>query len=88
MRERLGINKRSVLAADQRAFDRGARYEDVTGNLRRFLDEKMILHGSKSIYRIYAEWLYVFSDSGFLITIVPLYDKMRKCIRCKSKAQK
>ena len=81
MRERLGINKGSVEKAAQRAFDRGARYEDTTGNLRHFLDEEMILHGSRSIYRVYGEWLYVFSGDGFLVTIVPLFDGMRKCVR-------
>ena len=83
MRERLGINKRSVLAAAQRAFDRGAAYQDTSGKLRHFLDEKIICYGNKSIYRIYGEWLYVFSSNGFLVTIVPLFSDMIKCVKFK-----
>ena len=81
MRERLGINKGSVGKAAQSAFDRGAKYEDTTGKLRHFLDEKIICYGNKSIYRIYGEWLYVFSGDGFLVTIVPLYSDMIKCVK-------
>lgn len=84
MRERLGINKRSVLAAAQRAFDRGAAYQDTSGKLRHFLDDKIICYGSQSVYRIYSEFLYVFSVDGFLITIVPLYCQMTKCVKSKS----
>lgn len=85
MRERLGINKASVLAAAQRAFDRGSSYQDTKGKLRHFLDEKIICYGSQSIYRIYSEFLYVFSDDCFLITIVPLYCQMTKCVKRKGK---
>ena len=81
MRERLGINKRSVQGAAQRAYERGARYDQTTGKLRHFLDEKMISYGAGSVYRIYSEWLYVFSPDGFLITIVPLYSDMKKCVK-------
>lgn len=81
LRERLHLNKKSIQRVAENAFDRGARYCETTGAMRRVLDRQTERYGEDREWRVYGEWLYSFSTHGVLITVLPVGKTMKKGVK-------
>ena len=70
IRERIGVGKSEtkVNRAAQKAYERGTKYSEVKGTLRRYLDRMYERHGDGENIRLYAGNLWVFEGTR-LITV-------------------
>ena len=85
MKERLGANKRSCLRIARNAYERGARYVDTNGAMRRYLDKQIDKAGRGDYdWRVYGEHLYVFAPCGALVTVIELGKTMKKGVKKRS----
>lgn len=70
LRQRAGLNKKSLDYMTQRAYDLGLRRRETTGRLRRYMDALKYGRGNTTI-RLYANFVWVFGDEA-LITVYPI----------------
>ena len=71
IRERVGVNKKSVQTVSDRALSRGLSHEDLTGKLKRYIDKLYFKSKTANNIKVFAEKVYLFRDT-VLITVVPL----------------
>jgi hypothetical protein len=76
MRERLGINKKSVVRIARKALEEGIPYNETKGQLRRFIDKQYFKTGIIQKRIAYNGYLYCFSFNDELITVLPLYHQL------------
>jgi hypothetical protein len=72
MRERMGINKRSVQKVAQKALEQGLSHSETKGQLRRYLDKQAIVFGWKCKWRISDNNIFAFTFDDILMTVLPL----------------
>ena len=72
LRERLGLNKKSMQRMVERAYDKGKDTEQFQGGMRQYLNniEKSHkqLHGSKAFIKVYGDFIFLFVNEN-LITV-------------------
>lgn len=68
MRERLGINKKSIERIAQRAFDEGIKHSETKGNLNKWVTSVYFKNESANNIRIYGNTLFIFDDNK-LVTV-------------------
>ena len=71
MRERLGLNKKSIERIAQRAFDNGIRHNQTKGNLRKYVTHVWEKNKNANNIRIYGDKVFVFCDE-LLVTVFHL----------------
>lgn len=71
IRQRLGINKKSVDKNAERALQFGLTHADVKGKLCRYLDGIYLQNRRPTNMRVYNHSVYLFRDAT-LITVIPL----------------
>lgn len=57
IRERQGLNKKSIERMAQKAFDKGIRHEQTRGNLNKWLTSKYFVNKQANNLRIYGNIL-------------------------------
>lgn len=97
IRERLGLNKKSIQRNAQTAWYKGMRREEAGSRLRKYLDgmffEEMRLSGGKNKLdlRVHGEYVYLFDrwqDNNWgLITLWKLPGNLRKLYNAQRKKQ-
>lgn len=78
IRERMGINKRAVRRAAQKALDEGAMHSECAGAMKKWLDKQAIAYDRKMKWRVYSGFVWAFTFDDALITIIPLGKTMLK----------
>jgi len=71
IRERVGVNKRSIQTVANRALAKGLGHEELTGKLKRYIDKLYFRSQTANNIKVYSEKVYIFRDS-VLITVVSL----------------
>lgn len=71
MRERMGLNKKSIERIAQRAYETGVRHCDCKGNLRKYISHVWENNKNANNIRIYSDKVFVFCDD-LLITVFHL----------------
>lgn len=79
IRERQGLNKKSIERMAQKAFDKGIRHEQTKGNLNKWLTSKYFVNQQANNLRIYGDYLYVF-DGNILVTVFRVPNNLLKNI--------
>lgn len=79
IRERQGLNKKSIERMAQKAFDKGIRHEQTKGNLNKWLTSKYFVNKQANNLRIYGDYLYVF-DGNTLVTVFRVPNNLLKNI--------
>jgi len=80
MRQRLGLNKKSVSKIADKALREGITHAETRGKLHKYLDRQVLEYDRKYKWRIFNGYLYCFSFEDVLITVFPLDYEMRKCV--------
>jgi hypothetical protein len=80
MRQRLGLNKKSVQRMAEKALEEGIAHSDSKGRLHKYLDWQALSCGNKCKWRIYGEYIYCFSMQDVLITVLPLNNYLKECL--------
>ena len=72
MRERLGLNKKSMQRMVQKVYNNGKRVDDFKGGMYKYLfnieKSHKSLHGEDSSIRMYGDFIYLFTGQS-LITV-------------------
>ena len=71
MKERLGMNKKSIEKHAKKAYADGLKHSETSGRLNKYIT---MLYFKKEIannIRIYHHYVYVFKE-GILLTVIPL----------------
>lgn len=68
MRERLGLNKKSIERIAQRAFDEGIRHSETKGRLNKWITSVYFKNESANNIRLYGNTLFIF-DGNKLVTV-------------------
>lgn len=85
MKQRLGANKKSLLRIARNAYERGARYCETTGAMRRYLDKQIAIdERSRYDWRVYQEHLFAFAPCGALVTVIEIGKTMKKGVKKRS----
>ena len=82
MRKRLGIGRDSCLRMAERIYEKGKKYSDTTGRLRRYIDFVRFKEGENKDFdvRVYGNYIYIYKEE-VLITVYEI-DKKLKRLAC------
>lgn len=76
MRERMGLNKKSLDEVCNKALSRGIKHGDTSGALRKYLDGIYMSHRHSNNTRIYNHKVFVFNGE-ILITVLNLPNRFK-----------
>lgn len=68
MRERLGLNKKSIERIAQKAFDYGVKHSDTKGNLNKWISKIWNNNKNADNIRIYGDMIYIFCENTLVTT--------------------
>ena len=89
LRERLGLQKKSMQRIVNKAYYHGKKLEDFNGGVYQYLynidRSHKQLHGNNSTIRVYGNFIYLFAGN-YLITVFQL--RQPKALTKKSKKEK
>lgn len=71
LKERCGLNKKSIQRMADKAFDEGIRHSDTKGNLKKWVDSLYFYSKSANNIRLYGDKAYIFAGH-MLVTIVQI----------------
>jgi hypothetical protein len=77
MGERMGIKRSASFRIAQRAWERGLKFEETSGQLLVLLNAIFMKYKTANNIRVYAQKVFVFSGET-LVTVLPLHQKFRK----------
>jgi len=77
IRERVGVNKKSIQTVSDRALNKGLEHKELTGKLKRYIDKLYFRSKTANNIKVYAEKIYLFRDKT-LITVVSLPTGLKK----------
>ena len=69
--QRLGIGKKASDRLAKEAFEKGLTRDDLTGLLRKYIDEIYLSYGTANNLRVYNQKIFIFCDNR-LVTVLPL----------------
>jgi len=77
IRERIGVNKKTIQAVSDRALIKGLSHSELTGKLKRYIDKLYFRSETANNIKVYAEKVYIFKGNT-LITVVGLPTGLKK----------
>lgn len=77
IRERIGVNKKSIQSVSDRALTKGLSHDGLTGKLKKYIDKLYFRSKTANNIKIYAEKVYIFKGNT-LITVVSLPTGLKK----------
>lgn len=88
-RERVGIPKKAVPRAVEKAMTEGLRYEDTEGGLRRYLEYLYAKGGgAANNMRVYGGHIYMFHDDILITTLTVPAKHMKQAARLAKRRRK
>ena len=79
LKERSGLNKRSMYRIAERAYNNGIGYEDTKGEVHRWLKTKCGINRKLNNVRIYGDKLFLFRGEC-LITVLQIPNSLKNKI--------
>lgn len=80
LRKTGGVSKKNSKKMANKAFYLGTTREQTKGRLRKWVDS-VYYNNTDSVLRLYTDKLFVFSDTGVLITIINIPQNLLKDLR-------
>lgn len=87
IRERIGVNKKSIQTVSDRALRKGLSHEELTGKLKRYIDKLYFRSQTANNIKVYAEKVYIFKENT-LITVVSLPTGLKRIANKLSQIKK
>ena len=100
LKERSGLNKKSVQKMAERAYEQGIKHSETKGNLRKYISGLTNEHRKKGTdIRVYGDKAFIFvqkqhwydpsMDYVILVTVLQIPSNLKKlCEQCQVKKQK
>ena len=79
MRERCGLNKKSIERMAQKAYDNGIKHNQTKGSLNKWVTSVYLRNENARELCIYGDYLYIFDD-GILVTVFRVPNNLLKNI--------
>lgn len=79
MRERSGLNNKSLSRIAYKAFEDGLKHSELRGSLKRWADGLYLSHCNANQMRLFGDKMYLFKNN-VLITIVQVPHKYIKIV--------
>ena len=80
LKERCGVTKKNAPKVARRAYTKGIKHSQTTGNLHRYLDTLYLSQRNGTNMRIYGDSVFVFREDT-LITVINLPNNLLKEIK-------
>lgn len=77
LKERCGLQKKSMQRMADRAFEHGYDYSQTTGAVRTWLDTRKLANGQETTFRLYGDICYVFGYNNTLITVLHIPTELK-----------
>lgn len=84
LRERNGINKKSVKRIAEKAYYQGLSHSETTGNLNKWISKLYFTHKKANAIRIYGDKAYLFGDIN-LITVLQIPNDLLHIVEANKK---
>ena len=82
LKERMGLNKKSINRVCILALERGYKHSDFTGSFGKYLDKLYLSHKNANNMRIYNNEVFIFNNET-LVTVIDIPQKYNKYIKNK-----
>lgn len=90
LKDRIGLNKKSLKRNAQKAFDYGYKHSDVKGQLRKYVDKIYLENRDRNTYfdniRIYGDKVYLFKEN-VLVTVMQIPANLTKNLKSMIKKE-
>ena len=77
MKERVGLNKKTIDNVAKRALEKGLAHKDLKGSLLKYINSLYLSHKKANNIKVFNNKVYLFRDT-LLITVIPLPFKYTK----------
>lgn len=77
MRERCGLNKKSIERIAQKAYNKGIKHESTKGRLHKWITGVYFKNTKANNIRLYGDMLYIFCDN-VLVTVFQIPHSIAK----------
>lgn len=77
MKQRCGVNKKSMDRIAEIAYENGLKHGELTGNLKKYVDGLYLKHKAGNQIRLYGDKVYIFHDKR-LITVFQIPNNLMK----------
>ena len=77
VRQRVGVSKRGVERAAEKAMTQGITHEQSTGKVHQYITRLYFQHNTANNIRIWCNYVYIFCDDR-LVTVFNLPPELRK----------
>ena len=77
MRERCGLNKKSIERIAQKAYDKGISHKNTKGNLNKWITSVYLKNTKANNIRLYGEMIYIFCGN-ILVTVFQIPHNLSK----------
>ena len=84
MRERNGLNKKSIDRIADKAYKYGLKHGETTGRLNKWITKLYFVNRDANSIRIYGDKVYIFSND-FLITVFKVPNNLLNTVRANKK---
>lgn len=81
LKERCGLQKKSLDRMAQRAFEQGIAHAQTKGRLNKWITKLYFQHRTASKVRIYGEKCYLFDRNETLITVMDIPNDLKKALK-------
>lgn len=84
LKERCGINKKSVQRMAEKAFTNGIHHSQTKGNLKKWVTSLYFKNETANNIRLYGDKAYIFNNET-LITVLQIPSNLRNNMQCCKK---
>lgn len=80
LRQRNGINKKSINRIAEKAYYHGLKHSETTGNLNKWITKLYFMYKKANSIRIYGDKAYLFANSN-LITVLQVPSNLLQIVK-------
>lgn len=85
MKERCGLNEKSVDRMAKIAYKKGLKHRDLTGNLKKWVDGQYLKNRTANQIRLYGDKAYIFQNEKLITVIQIPHNLVKEVVRISKK---
>lgn len=88
MKKRCGLNEKSSERLAKIAYERGLKHNDLTGNLKKWVDKQYFYNKTANQIRLYGDKAYIFQNEKLITVIQIPHNLVKEVVRVSRKEEK
>lgn len=85
MKERCGLNEKSVNRMANIAYEKGLKHSNLTGNLKKWADGQYLKNRTANQIRLYGDKAYIFQNKTLITVIQIPHNLVKEVVRISKK---